>query len=54
MNNDKPHTSIELNRLIERQTKFFEKSDPTPIELQEFEWVGQRMRKLLAKSNKVA
>jgi hypothetical protein len=40
--------SIELSRLIERQTKFFEKIDPTPIELQEFEWVGQRIPKLLA------
>ncbi|MGC2185580.1 MAG: hypothetical protein WA637_20100 [Terriglobales bacterium] len=40
--------SIELSRLIERQTKFFEKIDPTPIELQEFEWVGQRIRKLFA------
>jgi hypothetical protein len=30
MNNfDKTHISIELSRLIERQTKFFEKSDPT-------------------------
>ena len=28
--------------------EFFEKIDPTPIELQEFEWVGQRIRKLFA------
>lgn len=49
--------SNELSRLIERQTKFFEKIDPTPIEVQEFEWVGQRIRKLfaeLARSNKAA
>jgi hypothetical protein len=48
MNNDKTQTSIELSRLIERQTKFFERSDPSPIELEEFEWVGQRIRKLFA------
>jgi hypothetical protein len=49
--------SIELSHLIERQTQFFEKIDPTPIELQEFEWVGQRIRKLfaeLAQFNKAA
>jgi hypothetical protein len=40
--------SIELRHLIERQTKFFEKSDPTPAELQEFEWAGERIRKLFA------
>ena len=40
--------SVELSRLIERQTKFFEKSDPTPSELQEFEWAGERIRKLFA------
>jgi hypothetical protein len=48
MNNDKTQTSIELSRLIERQTEFFERSDPTPIELEEFEWVGQRIRRLFA------
>ena len=48
MNNDKAQISIELSRLIERQTKFFEKSDPTPSELQEFEWAGERIRKLFA------
>jgi hypothetical protein len=40
--------SAELSRLIERQTKFFEKRDPTPSELQEFEWAGERVRKLFA------
>jgi hypothetical protein len=58
MNNfDKTHISIELSRLIERQTKFLEKSDPTPSELQEFEWAGRRTRELfaqLAQLNKVA
>jgi hypothetical protein len=58
MNNfDKTQISIELSRLIERQTKFFEKSDPTPSELQEFEWAGERIRKLfaeLARVNKAA
>ena len=48
MNNDKTQISIELSRLMERQTKVFEKSDPTPSEIQEFEWAGQRIRKLLA------
>ena len=48
MNNDKTEIGIELGRLIERQTKFFEKSDPTPSELQDFEWAGDRIRKLFA------
>jgi hypothetical protein len=49
MNRDhQTEISIELSRLIERQTKFFEKSDPTPSELQEFEWAGERIRRLLA------
>jgi hypothetical protein len=57
MNNDKAQISFELSRLIEQQTKFFEKSDPTPSELQEFEWAGERIRKLfseLAQLNKAA
>jgi hypothetical protein len=57
MNSDKTEISIELSRLIERQTKFFEKSDPTSSELQEFEWAGDRIRKLFAEleeSNKAA
>jgi DNA-binding transcriptional regulator PaaX len=45
---DKMQISAELIRLIERQTKFFEKIDPTPSELQEFEWAGERIRKLFA------
>ena len=45
---DKMQISAELSRLIERQTKFFEKRDPTPSELQEFEWAGERIRRLFA------
>ena len=48
MNNDRAQISIELSRLIARQTEFFQKSDPTPSELQEFEWAGERIRKLFA------
>jgi hypothetical protein len=48
MNSDEVEISIELSRLIERQTEFFEKSDPTPSELQEFEWAGERILKLFA------
>jgi hypothetical protein len=54
---DKMQISAELSRLIERQTRFFEKSDPTPSELEEFEWAGERIRKLfaeLAQVNKAA
>jgi hypothetical protein len=54
---DKMQISVELSRLIERQTKFFEKRDPTLSELQEFEWAGERIRKLfaeLAQLNKAA
>lgn len=48
MNSDKAQISIELSRLIARQTDFFQKSDPTPADLQEFEWAGERIRKLFA------
>jgi hypothetical protein len=57
MNNDSAQISIELSRLIARQTEFFEKSDPTPSEIKEFEWAGERIRKLFAeleRSNKAA
>ena len=57
MNNDKAQISIELSRLIARQTEFFQKSDPTAAEIQEFEWAGERIRKLFAnleQSNKAA
>jgi hypothetical protein len=55
--NDKAQISIELSRLIARQTEFFQKSDPTSSEIQEFEWAGERIRKLFAEleqSNKAA
>jgi hypothetical protein len=48
MNNDKAQISIELSRLIARQTEFFQKSDSTPSEIQEFEWAGECIRKLFA------
>ena len=40
--------NIELSRLIALQTAFYQKSDPTPAELQEFEQAGRRIRELLA------
>jgi hypothetical protein len=45
--------SVELSRLIARQTEFFQKSDPTPSELQEFEWAGERIRKLFAEPERI-
>jgi hypothetical protein len=54
MEQSRAEISIELSRLIERQTKFFEKSDPTLCELQEFEWAGERIRKLLNTSQHIA
>ena len=57
MDKSREEISIELSRLVERQTKFFEKSDPTPSELQEFAWAGEHIRKLfaeLARMNKAA
>jgi hypothetical protein len=54
MDKSRAEISIELSRQIERQTKFF---DPTPSEIQEFEWAGERIRKLfaeLAQLNKAA
>jgi hypothetical protein len=57
MTNEKTQISIELSRLIALQTEFFQNSDPTPSELQEFEWASDRIRKLfaeLAKLNKAA
>ena len=57
MDKSRVEISIELSRLIARQTEFIQKSDPTPSELQEFEWAGERIRKLfaeLAQSNKAA
>jgi hypothetical protein len=54
MNSDKTEISIELSRMIERQTKFFEKSDPTSSELQEFEWlVSVSANSLLSRNNRI-
>jgi hypothetical protein len=38
--------SIELSRLIAQQTKFLQKGDPTPSELQSFEQSVDRIRAL--------
>ena len=57
MDKSREEISIELSRLIARQTEFFQKSDPTPSELQDFEWAGERIRKLfdeLEQLNKAA
>ena len=57
MDKSREEISIELSRLIARQTDFFQKSDPTPYELQAFEWAGERIRKLfdeLEQLNKAA
>ena len=54
---DKIQISAELSRLIALQTEFFQKGNPTPSEIQEFEWAGRRTRELfaqLAQLNKVA
>ena len=48
MDKSRAEISTELSRLIARQAEFFQKSDPTPSELQEFEWAGERIRKLFA------
>jgi len=54
---DKMQISAELSRLIALQTEFYQKGDPTPAELQEFEQAGRRIRELfvqLAQLNKAA
>lgn len=48
MDKSRAEISTELSRLIARQTEFFQKSNPTPSEHQEFEWAGERIRKLFA------
>ena len=45
---DKIKISAELSRLIALQTEFFQKGNPTPSEIQEFEWAGRRTRELFA------
>jgi len=41
---DRTQISDELSRLIALQTAFYKKSDPTPEQVQEFEWAGRRIR----------
>jgi len=48
MEQSRAEISTELSRLVARQAEFFQKSDPTPSEIQEFEWAGERIRKLFA------
>ena len=44
--------STELSRLIAVQTAFYQKANPTPAELQEFEQAGRRIRELFAELGK--
>jgi hypothetical protein len=45
---DKQQTNAELTRLIAVQTEFFQKRNPTPADIQEFEQAGRRTRELFA------
>jgi hypothetical protein len=45
---DRTQISDEVSRLIALQTEFYKKSDPTPEQVQEFEWAGRRIRILFA------
>jgi hypothetical protein len=38
----------ELSRLIEQQTDYFKKRNPTPTEVEEFKRAGERIRQLFA------
>jgi hypothetical protein len=40
--------NIELSQLIAVQTALYQKANPTPAELQEFEHAGRRIRELFA------
>jgi hypothetical protein len=49
--NYKAHISFELSLLLAEQTEYFEKTtqaEPTPEELQQFEYTSQRIRELFA------
>lgn len=49
--NHKAYISFELSLLLAEQTGYFEKTalaEPTPEELQQFEYTGQRIRELFA------
>jgi hypothetical protein len=43
---DRQQIDAELSRLIVLRTEFFQKSNPTPAEIQEFEHSGTRIREL--------
>jgi len=43
---DRQQIDTELSRLIAQRTEFFQKSNPTPAEIQEFEHSGTRFREL--------
>jgi len=45
---DKQQINVELSRLIALQTAFYQKSNPTPDEIREFEKAGRRTRGLFA------
>jgi hypothetical protein len=45
---DKQQINAELSRLIALQTAFYQKSNPTPDEIREFEQAGRRTRELFA------
>ena len=45
---NKDQINVELSRLIALQTEFYQKANPTPAELQEFERAGRRIRELFA------
>jgi len=45
---DKQQINVELSRLIALQTAFYQKSNPTPDEIREFEKAGRRTRELFA------
>jgi len=38
--------NAELTRLIEQQTDYFKKRNPTPYEVEEFQRAGERIRQL--------
>ena len=45
---DKQQINVELSRLIALQTEFYQKGNPTPDEIREFEKAGRRTRELFA------
>jgi hypothetical protein len=45
---DRQQIDAELSRLIALRTEFFQKSNPTPVEIQEFEQASRRTRELFA------